>query len=587
MPVIISKDVGSGQYVDYYLVPAPLVTFNKQVYNNIGRPGFSADYSVSLQGTLVQTHGNPFYTYAGTGSAGINDSSTSWTRTPDVESAEIVNVSGIDRLDVTIRKQELIRNLFTNTIVSGVAKPIKVTIKGWESGFGAGPGIIFNGFVDDISFDSDGRWANPGSYTVNLRNATFLSSPNSLFANGNENLPTTDSGFFISSLTDNVDIQEDGRTTLVFQNSKIHGINKVYTINRSITAVGSPVYDGNGGYARNLSPWQQASGFIHSYMDVGSGIIKQTNVSGVKSNLLQQFNNGSYRAANFVYQESVDREAGTYSINETFLLYSGLYPVIESITINHDTSDSDSNTVSIQGTIQGLNTSDGFSYSGNAYHNAWTYFTGVVDTGIPSPAYYYARGVMRGLTDDTRINPSFVPWLHPRSTTKSFASDFNAGTISYTYNYDDRPANLIPGSISESIQINDTYPGELFSVTPVIGRSQPVLQYLNSRSEYKRSLSINITMAQTGNPIYTNTNNLGNIQDSTNRRLALQRMLFNEKPSISQTPALNDIFQAANPVNDPNFTVANGKCFHSAPTENWDARTRNYSYSIEWTYERT
>jgi hypothetical protein len=264
-------------------------------------------------------------------------------------------------------------------------------------------------------------------------------------------------------------------------------------------------------------------------------------------------------------------------------LYSGGFPVLETITINQDTGEDDSNTVNIQGTIQGLNTVDGFAASGNAYFNALSYFTGVVDTGIPSTSYYYARGILRDFN-----NPSIIPWLHPRPLTKSVATDFNAGTISYTYNYDDRPANLVPGSISESIQISDTYPGELFSVTPVIGRSQPVLQYLNSRSEYKRSLSINLTMGTTGVLSFGSVNNKGeNIDTSGTRRSILQRMLLTEKPSILRTSSLNDIFQAANPVNDPNFTVANGKCFHSAPNESWDARTRSYSYSIEWTFERT
>jgi hypothetical protein len=95
-------------------------------------------------------------------------------------------------------------------------------------------------------------------------------------------------------------------------------------------------------------------------------------------------------------------------------------------------------------------------------------------------------------------------------------------------------------------------------------------------------------MGSTGVLSFGTVNNKGeNIDSSANRRLMLQRMLLTEKPSISQVSGLNDIFQAANPVNDPSFTVANGKCFHSAPTENWDARARTYSYSIDWTYERT
>ena len=96
MPVIITKDS-----VDYYLVPSPLVTFNKTVQNNVGRPGLGSEYSISLEGTLIQTHGNPYY------SGGIADFSTdSWTTTPEVEDEEITVVDANDLLDATIKKQE-------------------------------------------------------------------------------------------------------------------------------------------------------------------------------------------------------------------------------------------------------------------------------------------------------------------------------------------------------------------------------------------------------------------------------------------------------------------------------------------------
>lgn len=569
MPVIVTKN-----NTEYSLVPAPLVSFSKQTYNNVGRPGFGADYTVSLQGTLVQTHGNPYYS---TGSGNASLSEDGWTLTSEVEPEEIAEVSGIDRLNATIRKQELIRSLFSNPVVSGIAQPIKVQIKGWdESDSDPGSGIYFYGFVDDISFDSDGRWANPGSYNINLRTSSFLSSANDSFPNGyNENNP---SGYVISSLTENFDIQEDGRRTITWDKSQtvnkkftMDHLDKVYVVNRSITAVGSPIYDENGGYINDLAPWQQASGFVHNYLDIGSGVLNS--FPDLKTNAISK---SGYSTSDFVYQETVDKEAGTYSLNETFILYSGVNPVIETITINNDIGENGSNTVNVQGTIQGLNTSDGFDSEINHYNNAYAYWTGVVDTGVPPQAYYYARGSLTG-----------VQWLHPQPLSKSIASDFSAGTISYTYSFDDRPPNVVPGSISESIQVNDTYPGEIFSVTPVIGRSQPILQYLNSRSEYKRSLSINVTMGQLPSINENNINTNGVL--TSNIRGSLQQLYISQKPSInaSQNAALNEIFQAMNPVNDPNFTVANGKCFHSAPTENWDARTRNYSYNIEWTYERT
>jgi hypothetical protein len=564
MPVIVSKD-----NKDYYLVPAPLVSFSKQNYNNIGRPGFGADYSVTLQGTLIQTHGNPYYA---TGVAGLADDVTSWTTTRDVEPEEITAVSGADLLDATIRKQELIRYLFTNPSVSGVAKPLKVTVKGWEDGSNTGSGLSFQAFVDDITFDADSAWARPTTYTINMRNATFLQSADNRFPEyANENLAS--GGYAISSLTENFDIQEDGRTTLTFQNdgyrTTLQSVSKVYTVNRSVSVVGSPVYDDDGAYVDGLAPWQQASGYIVEYLGLGSGVFPSSLLAS--SSIFQS----GFNIANTTYQESIDKEAGSYSLTETYIVYSGEHPVLETININNDIGENESSAVSVQGTIQGLNTANGFASSSSAYLNADAYWSGVVSTGVPVPAYYYAKGVL-GTND----------WLHPKPLTRSVARDFSAGTISYTYNFDDRPPNLIPGSISESIQVNDTYPGEIFSVTPVIGRSQPVLQYLNSRSEYKRSLSINVTMGKPASYAWggIDVNIYGQLV--SNKRNTLQGLMINQKPSISNTAELNEIYQAANPVNDPYFTVANGKCFHSAPTENWDARTRNYSYNIEWTYER-
>ena len=558
MPVIITKDS-----VEYNLVPAPLVSFSKQVYNNLGRPGFGSDFSASLQGTLIPTHGNPY-------SSGL--STASWTKTREVEDDEIQTLNGTQYLDVTIKKQEQIRNLFSNTSVSGVAKPIKVTIRGWEDDENAGSGLSFYGFVDDISFDADSRWVNPTTYTVNLRNASFLNSANTgLFPEYyNEN----SSGWMISSLTENFDIQEDGRLTINFNNvvndrATVKALDKVYTITRSITAIGSPVYDANGEYLDGISPWQQASGFIYEYL------MPELTGTFPSGRLLP---GSGYNEANAIFQESIDKEAGSYSLNKTSTFYSGQYPVIESITINQDIGENESNSISVQGTIQGLNTFNGFLSSGNAFLNAEAYWTGVVDTGIPKP-YHYARGIL----------PANKSWLHPRPLTKSVGRDFNAGTISYTYNFDDRPPNIVSGSISESIQISDTYPGEIFSVTPVIGRSQPILQYLNSRSEYKRNLSINVIMGQpTGyawNPVLGgNVNKSGLV--TSNQTGILSQLFLSQKPSISNTAELNYIYQAANPVNDPYITIVDGKCFHSSPSESWDARTRNYTYSIEWTYER-
>lgn len=574
MAVIITRGTGLSAE-SYALVPAPLVSFSKQTYSNAGRIAFGNDYTISLQGTIVPTHGNPIYAASGTGgkSYSIANTGFDWTLTGSVEEDEIQEVRPSSILSATISKQEYIRWLFTGPSVSGVQEPIKVQIDGWDNS----PGIQFYGYVEDISFDADGRWAMPTSYTVNLRTSSFISSANNIFEAGH----TENSGiqYSISSLTDNFDIQEDGRFVAQFTDldpststRNLKSLTKVFSVSRSITAVGMPVYDAQGGYRSGLSPWEQASGYIYEYVrPQDTGLTPRAN-----------YNPSGFKEAGLSFQETIDKEAGTYTLTKNYTLYSGEHPVVEVLTINRDVGENEGHTMTVQGTINGLNTVSGVAISGNAYLNAYAYYSGVIESGGPTgipQAYYFAKSIM----------PT-GSWLHPKPLSKSVASDFSAGTISYSYSFDDRPPNMVSGSISESIQISDTYPGEIFSVTPVIGRSQPILQYLNSRSEYKRSLNINITMgtptgyAWNHQQLGADVSHQGHFYGATYEKL--QNLFLTQKPSIQNQAELNLIYQAANPVNDPYFTVAPGKCFHSAPTESWDARTRTYSYSIEWTYER-
>jgi len=68
-----------------------------------------------------------------------------------------------------------------------------------------------------------------------------------------------------------------------------------------------------------------------------------------------------------------------------------------------------------------------------------------------------------------------------------------AGTVSYSYTFDERPVLLVSGVISESINIQDTKPSSVIARTPVIGRlAGPVLYDTNTTSERTRNVSINV-----------------------------------------------------------------------------------------------
>ena len=145
MPVKISRDGTT-----YNLVPAPLVSISKQTFNNVGRPGFGAEYTINFQGTIIPNLGNPVYPGDGLKS---NFTNAIYWNEFDVSKEELdqPDVSGKRYLNATLSKQETIRWLFSTPIESGKAKPLKVEINGWGEGPVDGSGIAFHGFVDDIS----------------------------------------------------------------------------------------------------------------------------------------------------------------------------------------------------------------------------------------------------------------------------------------------------------------------------------------------------------------------------------------------------------------------------------------------------
>ena len=570
MPVIVTKDA-----TDFYLVPSPLFSFTRNTYNNVGRAGFGNDFAITLEGTLVPHLGNPFYDMTA-GPSNADLSTDAWTKpsTAGSSSSDEPNY-GYDAdelLAATLRKQEKIRSLFSNPVISGVSKPIMINITNWGE---TGSGLKFAAFVDSVDFGSDGRGVNPQAYTISLRTSNFLESANDEFGvNSNELSPE----YNISSVSETFDIAELDSVNVNFSgvgiNTVFDSVNKFYQVSRSISANGAPIYDTDGNYVSG-EPWQQASGYVYSVLGLGTGELPDN-----RFNI--PIGSDNYKEADRVVTENIDRDGGAYGITETYTLYSG-DPVIHTIDIEQAADEAERKSVSVNGNIQGLNTSDPFALTKNNFLNA-SGFNTKINSGfntsirdatyvIPS-AYYYAKSI------------SELGWLNPRPITKSLNRNIAEGTIGYTYQFDDRPPSLVSGSIREAITVNDTFPGELFSATPVIGRNQPVLQYLNSRSEYKRSLNINITMGKpTDNWSYSDAPDgywTGVTQSN------IQQWLINDKPSNITVASgdLETIFQAANPVNDPNFTVRGGKCFHSAPTENWDSNARTYSYSIEWTYER-
>ena len=142
-----------------------------------------------------------------------------------------------------------------------------------------------------------------------------------------------------------------------------------------------------------------------------------------------------------------------------------------------------------------------------------------------------------------------------------------AGTLTYQLSFDNRPTNIISGVVSEDLQINDTYPGDVFAVIPVIGRKTgPVLQFLGGRTEHRRDVSLSLVMDYTKVPYGSGRN-----------------PLILQKPSIVEPTAtqIANLLKEVSPQKEPGVR----KCFISPPSESWNPKAGTYSFNISFTYE--
>jgi len=620
---------------DQYLVPAPLVTFNKGYLSSANGDAIGSQYQINLAGTLLPNKGNPVVD-SGTLESSFSTDSWAGTKSPDDDPNHQLDVD--DSLLSIMSKQEEIRKLFK----TGQAVKVEILDLNLRGG---GRGIKFVGTVQSINFESQGRWALPCPYTVNIVTANFMESTD----DGDFIDSRTEDNFryFISDATETWSIQEADQRYYRGDNSKT--TIKAYNISHSISAVGQPAYaatgtyddsvaigqqfyENNNGsegsltkytpqYVDGLAPWQQASGYVYETLQAGNGNfpggIFDLNEGTFAFGDAFFVNNGTdvYVLADRTLTEDIDIKGGTYSIDESFVAipsgdFNDGYPITHDNTVNVSRGEDGLTQVSIEGVVRGLN-SIVFENSGdmgqdfyttrhedNSFKNARDYYINYLNTevgggALASRIYHLAR------------NASESTWLHPQPKSKSEGLNFAQGTINYNFTYDDRPPNIILGSITENIDITDTHPGQLFTSIPVIGRNQPVLQYVNSRSEYKRSLSINVNMRPFTSNWITDTGaiisatgywadavgvtDLNTTSPDTND--SLNWWLYSKKPSITNQSNFQKIFDAANPANETsglNYSnpVIAARCFHSAPTESWNPRTGQYTYSIEWTYER-
>jgi hypothetical protein len=529
--------------------PTPLVSIGSNFNKNGAGENIGTVYTITLTGTLLADKGSPYATgydfienlspapsFIGPFNAFDSNLSHTASNKPPMQ-----NIPVNQAAYAIFKKQQALRSLFS---IDGQ----KIEITDIDNDL---PAITFYPRTVNIDFQEN-IYVEKCDYTITLE-------CDSIYKDESEIPEIAPSGnAFIS------DFNEDWSIEIDEAQSESINLPRTYRITHNLSATGKTSYIPTATGVMKMQAWQEAKKFVLGKIcDNATDFNCYPNIFGkIGSGTLNLIS--AYRGFNHVRNEQLSESAGTYSITETWLLASGT--AYETFNLSLSSSiDAPFVSVSLDGTIKGLTEFSASGFGGNAnnigkksaYDNALLKYNQISNNG------------QFGLTSDVykRANNSVAVQLNSQPRSISLGSNQFTGELTYNLQFDNRPTNIISGVLSETISINDTYPGDIFAVIPVLGRKTgPVLQYIGGRSEYRRDISINLTMDYTKVPY-----------GSTRSTILLQ------KPSVIEPTAtqLAQLINELSPANEPGIR----KYFISAPTESWNPKEGTYSMNLGWTYE--
>lgn len=593
--------------------PIPLISISHTPQKNqMGTVG--CVYNITLNGTIIAHDGSPSISQFINGNVSTKASGV-FTNSPVSQNIELG-----DRLKSIILKQNALRDLFSND-------GNKIEISSINNSK-----IIFVPNFTSINFE-EGLYIDTCKYTVNLESSLlFDASGNvytealigSTFSPNNYDLERG-ADFYLRETNDinrkNIDsiinrwggIVEDFSDTWSIETDEANGqtidvdnISPIsYIVTRNMSATGKTFYDLS---VKKYEAWEQALGFIKKTLlqepqaspeGGGANLLdneKYKQYPGYSLNNL--YANGSlnlpsfYRGYNHVRTLNIDKTAGSCSVSDTWLLASG-QSHLENYTINIGKSiDSNLFKVKIDGTITGLSDMHPRTYSAidiNYFNENNTPYAKAINkyNNISNNGLFGFNSILYNRASNAC---SYVENIHLNAEplSVSIGSNENAGTITYSLEFDNRPTNVFGDSVLfENISVSDNYPGDVFAIIPVIGRQTgPILQYIKGRTEYSRSVNIELILN------YEKLYNLGNIliqglppssiyDFRTN--LVLNKPSLNNQSQFPLRNTLENLILSLSPSGEQFVTAY----YLKPPVETWTPREGKYTLNLNWEYVKS
>ena len=431
-------------YGDYEFDPKPLFTISKEYIKTPSNTGLGTRYTLNIEGSIIPDTGK---IPGGDPKAGLSKV-----------------FSGVDTLrqafdqDFGLLKLQCDSN---DPIISGYPRIDSLEINNASDNY-----VVRADYTISLTLPS---------LTGNVFNAV---GPHSGSATCSSGVPNGDlSSFGIIEYSDEFNIEfldERLGGSLSIGTGVLGDIPSVFNISRTMSARGEPIADCTGGYK---NPWERAKDFITPRLGIQPEF---TGLSGLLCPATQIANN--YRTIN------INKTEGTVNVTENYVALTASQSGYEDFEISTEQSnDSPLTRVTVNGTVNGIANVDYSCTSGSEvpkFNNAQSFWSSSV-----SGAIYSRANTVFSVTPKMQAN--LTGGLNPDVLNRTIGYNPIAGTVTYSYVFDNRPVMCYTGAITEIIRYTEGEPNDIFASLTVLGKtSGPVLQAINTIGPRTREISI-------------------------------------------------------------------------------------------------
>lgn len=313
----------------------------------------------------------------------------------------------------------------------------------------------------------------------------------------------------------------------------------VLRLSHELTAQGKSTYN-EGGLIKEA--WEWAKFYVTGNLGFDERFLAQSGVFNISPQ--------SFSALNHMRSATANETVGTFSATESWLVIDTGVPnfagnALEDFSIEvRKGIDNGLTSATIQGEIQGLATvnltATPLSVTQSKYAAASGYWGTIKNRLLQR---------VKLVGDDTAVRN-----FHILPVNESVGHNACNGTISYTYEYNDRPIECIAGALSERITISDTAKTDVFASLIILGKSSgPILQDIGTRTARTRTLSIDVIVQPATGCTFSNWEN--------------------SQPDV--TSLVNSVEADLN---------SNSQVFKTQDDQTWEANIGHFTKTVSWTY---